>query len=120
MAVDAGQVRGALLQCLYMASNCACITPRERSGEGVGQAEHIEIVNSALEEREQIAQGCVGVRRNAFTDLTGYTVPAVMVTSAYGDLRRLETFFDTDYHRPSDVVKPGIELGGAAEDVAQV
>ena len=47
-----------------------------------------------------------------------HDVPAVMVTTAYGDLKRLEAFFDTDYHRPSDVVKPGIELGGAAEDVA--
>jgi hypothetical protein len=24
---------------------------------------------------------------------------------------------ETDYHRPTDVVKPGIELGGAADDV---
>jgi hypothetical protein len=40
-----------------------------------------------------------------------------MVTTAYGDLKRLEAFFDSDYHRPTDVVKPGIELGGAAQDV---
>ena len=40
-----------------------------------------------------------------------------MVTSAYGDLPRLEHFFDTDYHRPSDDLKHPIELGGAAEDV---
>jgi hypothetical protein len=32
-------------------------------------------------------------------------------------LKRLEAFFDSDYHRPTDVVKPGIELGGAADDV---
>ncbi len=50
--------------------------------------------------------------------LLHHDVPTVMVTSAYGEIGRLEHFFDTDYHRPSDVVKPGIELGGAAEDVA--
>lgn len=49
--------------------------------------------------------------------LMHHDVPAVMVSSAYGEIWRLEHFFDTDYHRPSDVVKPGIELGGAAEDV---
>ena len=46
-----------------------------------------------------------------------HDVPAVLVSSAYGEIWRLEHFFDTDYHRPTDVVKPGIELGGAAEDV---
>ena len=49
--------------------------------------------------------------------LMRHDVPAVLVSSAYGEIARLEHFFDTDYHRPSDVVKPGIELGGAAEDV---
>ena len=33
------------------------------------------------------------------------------------DLPRIEHFIDTDYHRPSDKVRPGLELGGAAEDV---
>ena len=50
--------------------------------------------------------------------LLHHDVPAVLVSSAYGEITRLEHFFDTDYHRPSDVVKPGIELGGAAQDVA--
>lgn len=58
------------------------------------------------------------VKRQDGWALLQHDVPAVMVTSAYGDLKRLERFFDTDYHRPSDVVKPGLELGGAAEDVA--
>ena len=40
-----------------------------------------------------------------------------MATSAYGNVTLLEKFFDTDYHRPTDVVKPSLELGGAAEDV---
>ncbi len=58
------------------------------------------------------------LRRQDGWALLQHDVPAVMVTSAYGNLALLERFFDTDYHRPSDVVKPGIELGGAAEDVA--
>jgi hypothetical protein len=58
------------------------------------------------------------IRRQDGWALMRHDVPAVMVTSAYGEIPRLEHFFDTDYHRPSDVVKPGIELGGAAEDVA--
>lgn len=49
--------------------------------------------------------------------LIQHDVPAVMVTSAYGDRARFEHYLATDYHRPSDVVKPGLELGGAAEDV---
>jgi len=50
--------------------------------------------------------------------LLQHDIPAVMVTSAYGDIARVEKFFDTDYHRPGDRVKPGLELGGAAQDVA--
>ncbi len=50
--------------------------------------------------------------------LLKHDIPAVMVTSAYGDVKRVERFFDGDYHRPSDRFRPDIELGGAAEDVA--
>ncbi|WP_320076614.1 M20/M25/M40 family metallo-hydrolase [Novosphingobium ovatum] len=57
------------------------------------------------------------IRRQDGWALINHDVPAVMVTSAYGNIALLETFFDTDYHRPQDVVKPGIELGGAAQDV---
>ena len=49
--------------------------------------------------------------------LIQHDVPAVMVSLAYGDMARLQTFFESDYHRPSDLVKPGLELGGMAEDV---
>lgn len=58
------------------------------------------------------------IRRQDGWALMSHDLPAVMVTSAYGDINRLEKYFDTDYHRPQDVVKPGLELGGAAEDVA--
>jgi hypothetical protein len=57
------------------------------------------------------------IKRQDGWALLQHDVPAVMVTTAYGDLKRLEAFFDSDYHRPTDVVKPGIELGGAADDV---
>ncbi len=50
--------------------------------------------------------------------LLKHDVPTVMVTSAYGDIARMERFFDSDYHRPTDVAGARIELGGAAEDVA--
>jgi hypothetical protein len=40
-----------------------------------------------------------------------------MVTSAYGDLSKLERFFEGNYHRPHDDLNQKIELGGAAEDV---
>lgn len=58
------------------------------------------------------------VRRQDGWALLQHDVPAVMVTSAWSDIARVEHFMETDYHRPSDQVKPGIELGGAAEDVA--
>ena len=57
------------------------------------------------------------IRRQDGWALMSHDVPAVMVTTAYGDISRLEHYFDTDYHRPLDVVKPSLELGGAAEDV---
>ena len=58
------------------------------------------------------------VRRQDGWALLQHDVPAVLVSSAYGDIARMERFFDGDYHRPSDGVKPTLELGGAAEDVA--
>lgn len=57
------------------------------------------------------------VQRQDGWALLQHDVPAVMVTSAYGDIARIEHFFDTDYHRPSDNLKRPIELGGAAQDV---
>jgi hypothetical protein len=57
------------------------------------------------------------VRRQDGWALLQHDVPAVLISSAYGDIARMELFFDGDYHRPSDGVKPTLELGGAAEDV---
>ena len=57
------------------------------------------------------------VRRQDGWALLQHDVPAVMVSTSWSDLTVVERFFETDYHRPSDVVKPGIVLGGAADDV---
>jgi hypothetical protein len=57
------------------------------------------------------------VRRQDGWALIQHDIPAVMVTSAYGDIERIRKFFDTDYHRPSDDLGLPLELGGAAEDV---
>jgi hypothetical protein len=57
------------------------------------------------------------VKRQDGWALLQHDVPAVMVSSSWSDLALVEHFFDTDYHRPSDVVRPGMELGGAADDV---
>ncbi len=57
------------------------------------------------------------VRRQDGWALLKHDVPTVLVSTAWSDLARMERFMDKDYHRPTDVVKPGIELGGAADDV---
>lgn len=62
--------------------------------------------------------GNVYLKRQDGWALMQHDIPAVMITSAYGDIARVEKFFDGDYHRPGDRLKPGLELGGAAQDVA--
>ena len=57
------------------------------------------------------------VKRQDGWALLQHDVPAVMVSSSWSDLALVEHFFETDYHRPSDVVRSGMELGGAADDV---
>lgn len=57
------------------------------------------------------------VKRQDGWALLQHDIPTVMVTSAYSDLKKIEAFFDSDYHRPTDNPTPQIELGGAAEDV---
>ena len=57
------------------------------------------------------------VQRQDGWALLQHDVPAVMVSSSWSDLSVVERFFATDYHRPGDVVRPGMELGGAADDV---
>ncbi len=44
-------------------------------------------------------------------------VPAVMVSSAFGDLDRFDRFVDDRYHRADDEADSRLEVGGAADDV---
>ncbi len=57
------------------------------------------------------------LRRQDGWALLEHNVPTVMVSSAYGDLDRLQRFMDDRYHRTSDEADNRLELGGAAEDV---
>jgi Peptidase family M28 len=57
------------------------------------------------------------VRRQDGWALLQHDIPTVMVTTAYGDLARVEAFFEGTYHRPGDDLARKIELGGAVEDV---
>ena len=58
------------------------------------------------------------LRRQDGWALLQHDIPAVMVSSSYSDSARVERFMETTYHRPSDQIGPGFELGGAVEDVA--
>ena len=57
------------------------------------------------------------VRRQDGWALLQHDIPAVMVTTAYGDISRMRAFYESDYHRPSDDLTHGLELGGEVEDV---
>ena len=57
------------------------------------------------------------VKRQDGWALLEHGVPAVMVTSAYGDIARMRAYFETQYHRPNDDLAQELELGGAAQDV---
>ncbi|MEP7221231.1 MAG: M28 family peptidase [Novosphingobium sp.] len=95
-------------------------TPLTIVGQGMTPLD-AQIAAVAKAQKRKLIDGAAAtayVRRQDGWALLQHDVPAVMVTSAYGDIARMERFFETDYHRPSDVAKPSIELGGAAEDVA--
>ena len=80
-----------------------------------------QIAAVAKAQKRKLAEGDAAnayIRRQDGWALTQHDVPTVLVSSAYGDIARIERFFEGDYHRPSDGVKPTLELGGAAEDVA--
>ena len=57
------------------------------------------------------------LRRQDGWALLQHDIPAVMVSSSYSDPARLERFMESTYHRPTDEISPGFELGGAVEDV---
>jgi Zn-dependent M28 family amino/carboxypeptidase len=79
-----------------------------------------DIEKVARAEKLKIAPGDQAnayVKRQDGWALQQHDIPSVMVTTAYGDLSRMQAFFDSDYHRPSDDLSRPLELGGAAEDV---
>lgn len=95
-------------------------TPLGIVGRGMTRLDP-QIAAVARRQKRRIIDGMAGnayVRRQDGWALLQHDVPAVLVSSAYGDITRIEDFFEGDYHRPGDGVKPDIELGGAAEDVA--
>lgn len=57
------------------------------------------------------------VKRQDGWALLQHDIPTVMVTTAYGGIDRMRSFFDGNYHRPSDDLSQKLELGGAADDV---
>lgn len=74
----------------------------------------------AKAQKKKLAEGDAAnayVRRQDGYALLKHDIPTVLVSTAWSDVARMERFMDGDYHRPTDVVKPGIELGGAADDV---
>ena len=81
-----------------------------------------EIAKVARAQKRKLVEGDAAnayVKRQDGWALLQHDIPAVLVTSAYSDIARVEAFFDGDYHRPSDgLTNRTIELGGAAEDVA--
>ena len=94
-------------------------TPLAIVGKGMTPLD-ARIGKVAQQQRRRIVPGEAAnayVRRQDGWALLQHDIPTVMVTSAYADLSRIERFFDTDYHRPSDDLKRPIELGGAAQDV---
>ncbi len=95
-------------------------TPLGIVGKGMTRLDAQIVAVAKAQKRKLTASDAanVYVRRQDGWALLQHDVPAVLVSSAYGDIARMEQFFDSDYHRPSDGVKPTLELGGAAEDVA--
>lgn len=57
------------------------------------------------------------VRRQDGWALLQHDIPAVLLSTSYAKIERMERFFEGDYHRPSDGLAHRIELGGAADDV---
>ena len=95
-------------------------TPLAIVGKGMTPLD-AQIAAVARQQHRKLVDGDAAnayVRRQDGWALQQHDIPAVMVTSAYGDLSRLEKFFEGNYHRPSDDLTQKIELGGAAEDVA--
>lgn len=75
----------------------------------VAKAEHVKLVNN--DDANEY------VKRQDGWALLQHDIPAVMVTTAYGQIERMRAFFDGDYHRPSDDLSHALQLGGTVADV---
>ena len=78
----------------------------------VAKAEHFKLRNND--------DANAYVKRQDGWALLQHDIPAVMVTTAYGDIDRMRAFFESDYHRPSDDLvhlSHPLQLGGEVEDV---
>ncbi|RZK03840.1 MAG: M28 family peptidase [Novosphingobium sp.] len=95
-------------------------TPIAIVGKGMTSLDAQIAAVAKRQKRKLVTSGGIEayVRRQDGWALHQHDIPAVMVTSAYGDMARLESFFEGGYHRPKDDLTQAIELGGAAEDVA--
>ncbi len=94
-------------------------TPVAIIGEGMTGLD-ADIAKVVKRERRRLVPGKEAneyVRRQDGWALLQHDIPAVMVSSAYGEIDRMRRFFDTEYHRPGDGLEQKLELGGAAEDV---
>jgi hypothetical protein len=95
-------------------------TPVAIVGEGMTGLD-ADIAKVVKREKRKIVSGKEAneyVRRQDGWALLQHDVPAVMVSSAYGEIERIRRFFDMHYHRPGDDLTLELELGGAAQDVA--
>lgn len=57
------------------------------------------------------------IKRQDSWVLMQHDVPAVMVSSSYGDMERIERFMEDTYHRPGDQAGAAIDYSGMADDV---
>ncbi|MCB2046654.1 MAG: M28 family peptidase [Novosphingobium sp.] len=95
-------------------------TPVAIVGEGMTGLD-ADIAKVVKQEKRKLISGKDAnqyVRRQDGWALLQHDVPAVMVSSAYGDMARIKRYFDEYYHRPGDDLNLDLELGGAAQDVA--
>jgi hypothetical protein len=88
-------------------------------GQGMTQLDP-QIAAAAKAAKRKLVPGTAAnayVQRQDGWALMHHDVPAVMISSSWSDLAAVERFFEGDYHRATDQLGAGIELGGAADDV---
>lgn len=94
-------------------------TPVAIVGEGMTGLD-ADIARVVRQEKRRLVSGKEAnefVNRQDGWALLQHDIPAVMVSSAYGEIERIRRFFDSHYHRPEDNLGQELELGGAAQDV---